>query len=146
MDHTEMLKPITKWAKCVHETKRIPEFISMGFRAAMTGRQGPAFLEIPTDVLFMKVEESEVFFPESYRPTGRVYPDPKVVGEGGGGAAQGGAAGDHGRLARSTGARRTRSCGVRGDAAGAGVPERDGPRLDAPGPRAVLQPQPRGRR
>jgi acetolactate synthase-1/2/3 large subunit len=79
MDHTEMLKPITKWAKCVHETKRIPEFISMGFRAAMTGRQGPAFLEIPTDVLFMKVEESEVNFPQSYRPTGRVYPDPKVI-------------------------------------------------------------------
>jgi acetolactate synthase-1/2/3 large subunit len=81
MDHTEMLKPITKWAKCVHETKRIPEFISMGFRAAMTGRQGPAFLEIPTDVLFMKVEESEVFFPQSYRPEGRVYPDPKIVRE-----------------------------------------------------------------
>jgi acetolactate synthase-1/2/3 large subunit len=40
MDHTEMLKPITKWAKCVHETKRIPEFISMGFRAAMTGGRG----------------------------------------------------------------------------------------------------------
>ena len=79
MDHTEILKPITKWAKCVHETKRIPEFISMGFRAAMTGRPGPAFLEIPTDVLFMKVEESEVFFPQSYRPEGRVYPDPKVI-------------------------------------------------------------------
>jgi len=79
MDHTEMLKPITKWAKCVHETKRIPEYISMGFRAAMTGRQGPAFLEIPTDVLFMKVDESEVFFPQSYRPQGRIYPDPAVV-------------------------------------------------------------------
>jgi acetolactate synthase-1/2/3 large subunit len=51
----------------------------MGFRAAMTGRQGPAFLEIPTDVLFMKVEESDVYFPESYRPSGRVYPDPKVL-------------------------------------------------------------------
>src|SRR2546422_5297374 len=79
MGHTEMLKPITKWAKCVHETKRIPEFISMAFRAALTGRQGPAFLEIPTDVVFMKVEESEVNFPQSYRPEGRVYPDPKVV-------------------------------------------------------------------
>ena len=79
MDHTPMLAPITKWAKCVHETKRIPEFISMGFRAAMTGRQGPAFLEIPTDVLFMKVEESEVFFPKSYRPRGVVCPDPRAV-------------------------------------------------------------------
>src|SRR3989449_1825348 len=79
MDHTNILEPITKWAKCVHETKRIPEFISMGFRAAMTGRQGPAFLEIPTDVLFMKVEETEVNFPQSYRPQGKVYPDPKIV-------------------------------------------------------------------
>ncbi len=79
MDHTEMLKPITKWAKCVHQTERIPEYIAMGFRAAMTGRQGPAFLEIPTDVLFRKVEEDQVYFPESYRPTGRVYPDPKVL-------------------------------------------------------------------
>jgi acetolactate synthase-1/2/3 large subunit len=79
MDHTEMLKPITKWAKCVHQTERIPEFIAMGFRAAMSGRPGPAFLEIPTDVLFRKVEESAVTFPESYRPTGRVYPDPRDV-------------------------------------------------------------------
>jgi acetolactate synthase-1/2/3 large subunit len=79
MDHTEMLKPITKWAKCVHQTERIPEYIAMGFRAAMTGRQGPAFLEIPTDVLFRKVEEDQVYFPESYRPSGKVYPDPKVL-------------------------------------------------------------------
>ncbi|MFQ5472265.1 MAG: thiamine pyrophosphate-binding protein [Dehalococcoidia bacterium] len=79
MDHTEMLKPITKWAKCVHETERIPEFIAMGIRAAMTGRQGPAFLEIPTDVLFKRVEEKDVYFPQSYRPEGRVYPDPQSI-------------------------------------------------------------------
>ncbi len=79
MDHTEMLKPITKWAKCVHQTERIPEFIAMGFRAAMTGRPGPAFLEIPTDVLFRKVEEESVVFPEAYRPHGSVYPDPNVM-------------------------------------------------------------------
>jgi acetolactate synthase-1/2/3 large subunit len=63
----------------VHQTERIPEYISAAFRAALTGRQGPAFLEIPTDVLFKKVEEDTVYFPESYRPTGRVYPDPKVI-------------------------------------------------------------------
>jgi acetolactate synthase-1/2/3 large subunit len=81
MDHTEMLKPITKFAKCVHQTERIPEYIAMAFRAALTGRQGPAFLEIPTDVLFRKVEEETVPFPEHYRPTGHVYPDPKVLGQ-----------------------------------------------------------------
>jgi acetolactate synthase-1/2/3 large subunit len=79
MDHVELLRPITKWARCVYQTERIPEYMASAFRAALTGRQGPAFLEIPTDVLFKKVEESEVYFPQSYRPEGRVYPDPRVV-------------------------------------------------------------------
>jgi acetolactate synthase-1/2/3 large subunit len=79
MDHTELLRPITKFAKCVHQTERIPEYIAMAFRAALTGRQGPAFLEIPTDVLFRKVEEDSVAFPKAYRPVGKVNPDPKVI-------------------------------------------------------------------
>ncbi len=79
MDQVELVRPITKWARCVYETQRIPEYIASGFRAAMTGRQGSAFLEIPTDVLFRKVEENEVYFPHSYRPEGRVFPDPKEV-------------------------------------------------------------------
>jgi acetolactate synthase-1/2/3 large subunit len=79
MDHTELLKPITKFAKCVHQTQRIPEYIAAAVRAAMTGRQGPAFLEIPTDVLFQKVEEKDVYFPQSYRPEGHIYPDPASI-------------------------------------------------------------------
>ncbi|GBD14581.1 Acetolactate synthase large subunit IlvG [bacterium HR25] len=81
MDHLELLRPITKWARCVYETKRIPEYIATAFRHAMSGRPGPAFLEIPSDVLFQKVEEAEVYFPERYRPTGRKYPDPRLVRE-----------------------------------------------------------------
>lgn len=79
MDQVELLRPITKWARCVYQTERIPEYIASAFRAAMTGRQGPAFLEIPTDVLFKKVEETSVYFPRSYRPEGRVYPDPSAI-------------------------------------------------------------------
>jgi acetolactate synthase-1/2/3 large subunit len=79
MDHVELLRPITKWARCLYETQRIPEYIASAFRAALTGRQGPAFLEIPTDVLFRKVEENDVFFPQSYRPQGLVYPDPRDI-------------------------------------------------------------------
>jgi acetolactate synthase-1/2/3 large subunit len=79
MDHTELLRPITKFAKCVHQTERIPEFIGMAFRAALTGRQGPAFLEIPTDVLFRKVEEESAPMPHAYRPHGKINPDPKVL-------------------------------------------------------------------
>ena len=79
MDQVELLRPITKWARCIYDTARIPEYIASAFRAALTGRQGPAFLEIPTDVLFRKVEEKDVYFPQSYRPQGRVYPDPKAI-------------------------------------------------------------------
>ena len=79
MDQVELVRSITKWARCVYDTQRIPEYIASAFRAALTGRQGPAFLEIPTDVLFRKVEENDVYFPQSYRPQGRVYPDPKVI-------------------------------------------------------------------
>src|SRR3970282_1325690 len=75
----ELVASITKWPPCVYQTKRIPEYVASAFRAALTGRQGPAFLETPTDVLFRKVEENDVYFPQSYRPQGRVYPDPKVV-------------------------------------------------------------------
>ncbi len=79
MDQVELVRPITKWARCVYDTARIPEYIASAFRAALTGRQGPVFLEIPTDVLFRKVEEKDVYFPQSYRPQGRVYPDPKAI-------------------------------------------------------------------
>ena len=139
-----MLKPITKWAKCVHQTERIPEYIAMGFRAAMTGRQGPAFLEIPTDVLFMKVEEEQGVLPGGYRPTGSVYPDPEVVARRRRCCARR-AAGDHGRLGGvlEQGHEELRICR---NAARAGVPERDGPRVDRAGARLVLQPQPAGRR
>ncbi|MEE8370307.1 MAG: thiamine pyrophosphate-binding protein, partial [Dehalococcoidia bacterium] len=79
MDQVELVRPITKWARCVYDTARIPEYIAAGFRAALTGRRGPAFLEIPSDVLFRKVEEKDVYFPQSYRPQGYVYPDPVAI-------------------------------------------------------------------
>ncbi len=80
MDQVELVRPITKWARCVYETARIPEYIAAGFRAALTGRRGPAFLEIPVDILFRKVNEDDVYFPASYRPQGLIYPDPKAIG------------------------------------------------------------------
>lgn len=79
LDQVDLVRSITVWARTVYETQRIPEYISTAFRHALSGRRGPAFLEIPSDVLFRKVEEGEVRFPASYRPQGRVYADPQVV-------------------------------------------------------------------
>ena len=81
MDQVEFLRPLTKWARCLYDTKRIPEYMAMAFRHALSGRYGPVFLEMPADVLFRRVEENEVTFPSSYRPKGRVQADASIVGE-----------------------------------------------------------------
>jgi acetolactate synthase-1/2/3 large subunit len=63
MDHVAVMKPITKWADACLDTRRIPEFIELGIRHAVSGNPGPAFLEIPMDVMMNEVEWSEVRMP-----------------------------------------------------------------------------------
>ncbi len=79
MDQVEFLRPLTKWARCLYDTARIPEYMAMAFRHALSGRYGPVFLEMPADMLFRRVEENNVTFPSSYRPQGRVQADPSVI-------------------------------------------------------------------
>ncbi|MGC8494404.1 MAG: thiamine pyrophosphate-binding protein [Syntrophobacteraceae bacterium] len=76
LDSVEILKPVTKFSATVYETGRIPEYMAMALREAYSGRPGPVFLEIPSDVLGGQVEESQVRIPFSYRAKGRVRPDP----------------------------------------------------------------------
>jgi len=63
MDHVAVMKPITKWADTCYDTKRIPDYIEMGIRHAVSGNPGPAFLEIPMDVLSAELEWDDVRFP-----------------------------------------------------------------------------------
>ena len=79
LDHVSIMKPITKFASTVPHTQRIPEIISMAFREAYNGRPGPAFLEIPRDVLDAKVELEKVRFPEHYRSPYKVHGDPQAI-------------------------------------------------------------------
>ncbi len=79
MDSLSLAKTVTKWARAGYETKRIAEYVSMAFRQALSGRPGPAYLEFPMDVLFTKVEESEVTIPVDYRPTAGPQGDPALV-------------------------------------------------------------------
>ena len=63
MDHVAVMKPITKWADTCYATERIPDYIEMGIRHAVSGNPGPAFLEIPMDVLGREVEWDDIRFP-----------------------------------------------------------------------------------
>jgi acetolactate synthase-1/2/3 large subunit len=79
MNHVELMRSITKWASAVPEGRRIPEYVSMAFRAATTGLPGPVFLEMPIDQLFDSYEEEKVRVPTRYRTEAGMAGDPRYI-------------------------------------------------------------------
>ena len=75
INQMDIIKPITKWAATCYETKRIPEYLSLAFRHAVVGRPGPVFLELPPDILNVKIPEEKA--PMQTRMTHKytVHPD-----------------------------------------------------------------------
>ena len=71
----DIVKPITKWSATCFDIKRIPEYLSITFRQAVEGRPGPAFLELPPDILSIKVEESLVPMPIRTTRKYTMHPD-----------------------------------------------------------------------
>ncbi|MBI4337410.1 MAG: thiamine pyrophosphate-binding protein [Chloroflexi bacterium] len=79
MDHVSVVRPIVKWVGTCYDPQRIPEYVSIAFRHATTGRPGPVYLEIPEDILAKRVDEAQVTFPTKYRTTARPYGEPALV-------------------------------------------------------------------
>ena len=63
MDHVSVMKPITKWADACYETARLGEYVELGIRHALSGVPGPAFLEVPMDVLHSPLDLDTVEMP-----------------------------------------------------------------------------------
>lgn len=80
-DQLAMLKPIAKWARAVYSTARIPEYLATALREATRGRPGPAVLEIPSDVMYGKVDVGQVRLPHGYLSHARPQGDPALVRE-----------------------------------------------------------------
>ena len=76
MDHVGMIRPISKWADACYQTDRIPEYIEMAVRTAVSGVPGPAFLEIPMDVLMAPASLDDIRFPTIRATPPTVHPDP----------------------------------------------------------------------
>ena len=79
MSTLNVMESCSKWARKITSTTRIPEYVSMAYRHAMDSSPGPVYLEIPTDLLFAKVEEEKVWFPTNYRTDAIPYGDPALV-------------------------------------------------------------------
>jgi acetolactate synthase-1/2/3 large subunit len=67
-EQVDLFKPITKHAQRVEKAELLPAYLASAFRAMTTGRPGPAFLEVPWDLLAENVDLDRVQVPERYRP------------------------------------------------------------------------------
>jgi acetolactate synthase-1/2/3 large subunit len=60
MSQLPVITPMVKKALVCHIPERIPEYIDMAFRIAMSGRPGPVYLELPCNVLNATVDQAMV--------------------------------------------------------------------------------------
>jgi acetolactate synthase-1/2/3 large subunit/sulfoacetaldehyde acetyltransferase len=67
-DLVSIFKPVTYLSRHVHQTERIPEALHDAFRTALGAKRGPAFINIPRDLLENQTLEQELARPSAYRP------------------------------------------------------------------------------
>ncbi len=79
MDHLGVVRPITKFCDAIYQTKRIPEYIELAIRHAVSGIPGPAFLEIPMDIFMGQVEDEDIVIPRIRTEAPRLSPDKAEV-------------------------------------------------------------------
>ena len=79
-DLVGLFKPITKLVLQVNKTERIPEMLHYAFRAALSDKCGPVFLDIPRDLLDGQTIAGEVLPPRAYRAVdSRMAGDPQAI-------------------------------------------------------------------
>jgi acetolactate synthase-1/2/3 large subunit len=81
VDQLSMMRPASKWAGQAISPKRIPDYINTAYRHAMSGRRGPAYLDLPGDVLYSRVNADEVVWTQPAQTQHRVLGDPGLVQE-----------------------------------------------------------------
>jgi acetolactate synthase I/II/III large subunit len=79
MDHVALMRPITKWAVQVPETRRIAEYIDAAFRIAQAGTPGPVFLEMPLDLLMNMHEDTDLPATRPFESPPRPGGDPASI-------------------------------------------------------------------
>src|SRR5438309_1298447 len=80
-DLVGMFRPVTKQALQINKAERIPELLRGALRTAMSGRQGPVFVEIPRDVLSGTLPPTAALAPGRYRVTHAQPPHADAVRE-----------------------------------------------------------------
>ncbi len=81
LPHVDMMAPITKFSAGVRSTERVADMISMAARECFSGAPGPAYLEIPRDVLDREVSIDKAVVPQAghYRSSIKSIGDPADI-------------------------------------------------------------------
>ena len=81
IDQVGIARPVTKGAWQVPSPQRIPEYVALAFRTALSGRQGPVHLTIPHDFQSATVDASdfERYAPQEYSVPTKVLADPERI-------------------------------------------------------------------
>ena len=79
LDTVSILKSNTLWGAKIFEVERIPEYVTKAFRQMLGASPGPAYLEVPVNIMKTKVEMDDVKFPVKSRVTTQAYGDPALI-------------------------------------------------------------------
>ncbi|PWU25520.1 MAG: acetolactate synthase [Candidatus Rokuibacteriota bacterium] len=77
LDQLALVKPLSKWTALCTTADRIPALVAAAFRHALSQPRGPAYLELPMDVLFDEAAPDEP--PQSSRSEARAFGDPAQI-------------------------------------------------------------------
>ena len=75
----EAARPFSKYAHAVERVERIPYYIEQAVRTSLYGRPGPAYLDLPGDIITGHVEEEEVVWKPRVPAPPRTLADPAAV-------------------------------------------------------------------
>jgi acetolactate synthase-1/2/3 large subunit len=130
LDQVALMTPITKFRVLVNDVRRMTHLVQMAFRVATSGRAGPVYLDLPSNILCEKIEmiQQPILPPHRYRPTAPPVADSRLVDRAaemlvkakfplihtGGGALRSGAWTEVRQLAEHLSAAVTTSLGARG--------------------------------
>ena len=79
IDQMEIMSGCVKYAARIHDARRIPEMLNVAIQRAMSGKPGPAYLDLPGDTLYQMVDEKDIDWSQTGRPTlGAGMPAPQA--------------------------------------------------------------------
>src|ERR1700731_3127225 len=81
LPHVDLMRPITKFAADVRSTERVADMIAMAARECFAGAPGPAYLEIPRDILDREIDVAKAVLPQPghYRASTKHLGDPADI-------------------------------------------------------------------